>query len=81
MKFSDNIIRDQFDTVFVKRSESEMSSREEINSNMVDVEKYDIAFDKSTKTAVNLYSTPVRDLKIGENIYDENGNFLAYRSS
>jgi methylthioribose-1-phosphate isomerase len=81
MKFSDNIIRDEFDIVFVKRSEHEMSQREESNSNLVDVQTYNIAFDNRTKTPVDLFSIPARDVKIGENIYDDAGAFIAYRSS
>jgi hypothetical protein len=75
MKFSDNIIREPLDEVFVKRSEVQMDAREESNSNLVDVQEYDV------EAGVNLYQVPVRDVKIGESIYDERGKFVAYRSS
>jgi hypothetical protein len=75
MKFSDNIIREPLDEVFVKRSEVQMDAREESNSNLVDVQEYDV------EAGVNLYQVPVRDVKIGESIYDERGKFVAYRSN
>jgi hypothetical protein len=75
MKFSDNIIREPLDEVFVKRSEIQMDTREESNSNLVDVQEYDV------EAGVNLYQVPVRDVKIGESIYDERGKFVAYRSN
>jgi hypothetical protein len=79
VKFADKIIRESFDIVFVKRSEKEMEAREEFNSNLWNIEKINISSDKWS--SVNLYSTPVRDVKIGENIYDEEGNFITYRSN
>jgi hypothetical protein len=81
MKFSDNIVRDPLDIVFVKRSESEMESREEYDSNLWEIEKSNLDFDKETGTKVHLYSTPARDIKVGENIYTNLGEFVAYRSN
>lgn len=54
MKFSDNIIRNALDIVFVKRSESEMKERDEYNSLLWDIEKESISFDKATHSKVNL---------------------------
>lgn len=73
MKFSDTITRDSLEIVFVKRTEKEMAAREEYNSNLWDLE-YRIGKD------VFVYSVPARDIKIGENIYDKTGKFIAYRS-
>jgi hypothetical protein len=81
MKFSDNIIRNNLDIVFVKRSEKEMEDRLEYNSNLWDIHKEGISFDATTRAKVNIYSTPARDVKIGENIYNSNGDFVAYRSN
>lgn len=80
MKFSDNIQRKSLDSVFVKRSESDMMSRDEFSSNFWDVEIYNISFDKESNSAVHLYSTPCRDVRISESIYDNKGSFVAYRS-
>jgi len=77
MKFSDNIIRENLDMVFVKRSSAEMEARDEYNSNLWDVEKEGISFDKATQTKVNLFSTPARDVKIGENIYNKKRRFYS----
>lgn len=73
MKFSDNIIRENLDIVFVIRTEQEMMAREESNSNL-----WDIVQDGRYR---NLYSVPVRDVKIGEDIFSERGTFVAYRSN
>lgn len=80
MKFADKIIRDSLDLVFVKRSEKEFADRPEYNSNMWEVEKNDISR-TNAGSPVNLYSTPARDVKIGENIYNDDGTFLTYRSA
>lgn len=76
MKFSDNIIRQALDTVFVIRTESEMREREESNSNLWELER-----ENFLKKGNNIYSIPVRDLKTGESIYDKNGKYIAYRSN
>lgn len=39
MKFSDNIIRQDLDTVFVIRTEEEMQEREEAKSNLWEIRK------------------------------------------
>lgn len=80
MKFSDRIIREELDDCFVKRTEKEFKAREESGSNLWDIEIYNIAYDKAQGSPVNLYKTPARDVKIAENIYDEKGNYIAYRS-
>lgn len=76
MKFSDNIIREPLEIVFVIRTEQEMMAREEANSNLWELEREDFL-----KKGNNIYAIPVRDLKIGESIYFKDGKFLAYRSS
>lgn len=76
MKFSDNIIRQDLDTVLVIRTEEEMQEREESNSNLWEIER-----ENFLKKGNNIYSIPVRDLKIGESIYDKNGKFISYRSN
>ncbi len=78
MKFSDNIIRENSDIVFVIRTDAEMEARDEYNSNLWGIEKC-IGKDKAGRK-VWLFSTPARDVKIGESIYDEQGKFEAYRS-
>lgn len=72
MKFSDHIIRKELTTVYVKRTREEMETREEHNSLLW-------AYEKTVAKGVHLYSTPVRDVKIGENIYDAQGEFITYR--
>ena len=74
MNFSDKIIRSSLDVVFVKRSDEEMEVREEYHSNLWDIEK-------KLGKGVYLYSVPARDVKIGENIYNEKGEFVSYRSA
>jgi len=74
MKFSDNVIRENLDTVHVIRTEQEMEARDEYNSYLWDEVR------KMQKGNI-LFSIPVRDLKIGESIYDSKGRFVAYRSS
>lgn len=73
MKFSDNIIRKNLDIVHVIRTTSEMEAREEYNSNLWDIERENFLNGK------NLYSTPARDVKVGESIYTENAKYIAYR--
>ena len=79
MKFSDNITRSSITLCYVKRSESQMNEREEVNSNLWSVEISGISYDKATNSSVHLFKTPARDVKIGENIYSNSGNFIAYR--
>lgn len=74
MKFSDNIKRDNLDTVLVVRTHEEMSSREEANSNLVEFIRV-----FNSKRRENIYSIPVRDIKIGENIVTKCGKFITYR--
>lgn len=73
MRFSDNIIRKCLDVVYVIRTTSEMEAREEYNSNLWNIESENILKGK------NLYSTPARDVKIGESIYTRDAKFIAYR--
>ena len=73
MKFSDGITRKTLDVVYVIRTTSEMEVREEFNSNLWNIEHENISEGK------NLYSTPVRDVKIGESIYTKDAKFIAYR--
>lgn len=80
MKFADNIIREPLDKVFVKRTEKAFSVRPEYNSNLWEIEKHVITR-TNTGYPINLYTTPARDVKIGENIYNEDGTFLTYRSA
>jgi hypothetical protein len=72
-KFSDGIIRKQLDIVYVARTNEDMESREEYNSNLWD-------YERDLPKGLKLYSTPVRDVRIGETIYDKNYRFVAYRS-
>lgn len=60
------------DFVYVKRTADEMEAREEYNSHLWDLVK-------SYPKGINLYKIPIRDLKIGENIYTKDGKFIAYR--
>jgi prolyl oligopeptidase PreP (S9A serine peptidase family) len=76
MKFSDNIVRNQLDTVFVIRTEKEMEEREEFNSNLWELQR-----ENFLKEGNNIYSIPVRDLKVGESIYTKDGRFISYRSN
>lgn len=75
MKFEDNIIRASLEVVHVIRTEEEMQAREEYNSHLWDTEREDFP-----KRGENLYSTPVRDVKIGEAIYSSSGKYITYRS-
>lgn len=75
MKFSDNIERTALEQVFVIRTQKEMEAREEYDSNLWDIER-----ENFLKNGNNLYSTPARDVKIGESIYTKAGKFIAYRS-
>lgn len=80
MNFSDRIIRDEFYECYVKRSEVDFKQRKESGSNLWEIEKFNIAFNKSQNSPVHLYKTPARDVKIGESIYNETGDYVAYRS-
>ena len=79
MKFSDKIIRDKTDMVFIKATEKQANDRSLFNCNCNDVAKYGISFTPG-EGKVNLYSVTSQDVKIGENIYDADGDFIAYRS-
>lgn len=81
MKFSDNLVREKDDYVNVKLSDKEFRKRDLHNYLNTDIVKNNIAFDKAENSPIHLYSIPAGDLKIGESIYDENGDFLSYRSS
>lgn len=81
MKFSDDIIREKFEEVFIKRTESDFEKSDEYNSNVWEVEKYDISYDNTSKAYFNLYKVPARAVKIGEDIYSQDGTFVAYRSN
>jgi prolyl oligopeptidase PreP (S9A serine peptidase family) len=74
MKFSDNIKRTSLEDVFVIRTTEEMEAREEYNSNLWDLER-----ENFLKKGNNIYKTVVRDVKIGERIYNKNGKLFAYR--
>lgn len=73
MKFSDNIERTSLDEVFVIRTEKEMEAREEYGSNLWELKR------SGLQKGNNIYKTVVRDVKIGENIYNKNGKTIAYR--
>ena len=80
-KFSDNIIRTSLEEVFVIRTFEDMLNREEANSNMWELARFNIFSENNTKSykIKSLYKTLVRDLKIGESIYTETGKFIAHR--
>lgn len=73
MKFSDNAERTSLEEVLVIRTSDDMNSREEANSNLW-------GFKRSLDTKKYLYYIPARDLRIGESIFDLNGNHIAYRT-
>jgi len=75
MKFADNKNRENIYT-FVKRVEND----ELLNDLNADIQKSNIAFDKSEKKPVHLYKIAATEVKIGENVYDKEGNFKTYRS-
>ena len=68
-----NEMSDNETFVYVIRTENDMLSREESNSNLWDVEIYDIEKGK------NLYRIPIRDLRIGESYFDKKGEYKGYR--
>lgn len=73
MKFSDKIERTSLEEVFVIRTEKEMEAREEYNSNLWELHRSGLQKGK------NMYKTVVRDVKVGENIYNKAGKTIAYR--
>lgn len=73
MKFSDKIERTSLDEVFVIRTEKEMEAREEYNSNLWELHR------SGLRKGNNIYKTVVRDVKVGENIYNKAGKTIAYR--
>ena len=78
MKFSDNIIRSR---TTIKISEQELTDRIggadfDPDADICSV----VGFDKVSRTPVVLVTVDADFTKIGENIYDSKGNFLAYRS-
>jgi len=76
MKFSDNIERTYLEEVYVYRTEQEMESRDEYNSNLWNIQKANI----EGKKEFHLYKTVVRDLRIGESFYNKAGNVeVSYR--
>lgn len=79
MKFSDNIIRDTNDCVFVKRDENTFRNSDDSYDLNSDVVKHRISYNATAK-AVNLYEIRANSVKVGENIYNEKGEFEAYRS-
>ena len=74
MKFSDNIERTSLEEVFVIRTEKEMEAREEFNSNLWELQR-----SSGLQKGNNIYKTVVRDVKVGENIYNKAGRTIAYR--
>ena len=80
MKFSDNLIRNSLREVYVKDSAKRFATRDEFGSNLWDIEKENIAFDKHLHSKIHLYKVPARAVRIGESIYDKTGKFEAYRS-
>lgn len=58
--------------VYVRRTREEIGIREEIGSNLWGLEQIN--------ANGNVYFIPIRDLKIGENCYDEDANYLGYSS-
>ena len=76
MKFSDGIKRNSLDEVYVIRTEKDMNSREESNSNLWDIKRKNLL-----KKGNNLYQTVVRDVRIGENICNNAGRTIAYRAN
>lgn len=58
------------------RLSNEMDEREEFNSNLWELER-----ENFLKKGNNIYSIPVRDLKVGESIYTKDGKFISYRSN
>jgi len=76
MNFSDKIERNALDTVCVIRTEKEMMAREESNSNL-----WNLECENFLKKGNNIYSIPVRDLKIGESFYTKQCRLVAYRVS
>lgn len=73
MKFSDNIERTCLEEVFVIRTEREMEAREEFKSNLWEL------YRSGLKRGNNMYKTVVRDVKLGENIYNRACRIIAYR--
>lgn len=73
MKFSDNIERTSLEEVYVIRTEKEMEAREEFNSNLWELQR------SGLQKGNNIYKTVVRDVKVGENIYNKAGRTIAYR--
>jgi len=73
MKFSDHVERTSLDEVFVIRTEEEMMAREESNSNLWELHR------SGLRKGHNIYKTVVRDVKVGENIYNASGKTIAYR--
>ena len=76
MKFSDGIKRNSLDEAYVIRTEKDMNSREESNSNLWDIKRKNLL-----KKGNNLYQTVVRDVRIGENICNNAGRAIAYRTN
>lgn len=73
MKFSDKKVRDnQIGKVIVKRTPKEMMERDEYNSHLW-------GFEKVANKNENFYTIPIRDLKIGENVYNDEYEFICYR--
>ena len=80
MKFSDNKTRTSLTTVYVRRTKKDMESRDEANSNLWELHKENAKKAKGL-AAEHLYSTPARDVRIGESIYNSAGKEIAYRTS
>lgn len=67
IKFSDNILIPELETVKIKKFGAAFEMRSESNSNLWEGE------------GNGLIATPARAVKIGESIYNEDGSFRAYR--
>lgn len=88
MKFSDNILRT---SVYVKREEKLMLKKhgEEASNKppypnlygVDDIEKHGISKNSESGSLVHLWKIKAEDVLIGENIYTQQGEFLAYRSN
>ena len=74
MKFSNKQDYSLLDEVYVIRTEKEMQSRDEYNSNLWEYVKM-----INPKKGLILYKTVVRDVKVSETIHDRNGRNLGYR--
>lgn len=80
MKFSDNITRYSLTPVYIIETARKFETREIYKSLLWREAKHGLSCTENSPNPLNLYRVPAMIIKQGEEIYNENGRPIAYRS-